>query len=106
MVFTVTLSVPAQFTATVDYQVYGGVISPASPGIDFEDTVGTLTFIPGETLHTITVPVIGDLFPEDDEIFLLSLSNGTVSIIHSSVNGTILNDDNYLGLIYLPLVVK
>lgn len=106
VVFTVTLSVPAQFTATVDYQVYGGVISPASPGIDFEDTASTLTFTPGEILHTIIVPVIGDLFPEDDEIFLLSLSNGTVSINRSSANGTILNDDDYLGFIYLPLIIR
>jgi len=69
-------------------------------------TAITLTFIPGETLHTITVPVIGDLFPEDDEIFLLSLSNGTVSINRSSVNSTILNDDADVKFIYLPLVVK
>ncbi len=106
VVFTVTLSTPAQFTATVDYQAYGGVISPASSGIDFEAIGGTLTFSPGETLHTITVPVIGDLFPEGDEIFLLSLSNGTVSIISGSANGTILNDDDYLGFIYLPLIVR
>jgi len=34
------------------------------------------------------------------------VSNGTVCINRSSANGTMLNDDDYLGFIYLPLVLK
>ena len=106
VVFSVTLSVPAQFSATVDYNTYGGVISPATPGIDFENTSGTLTFNPGETLHHITVPVIGDIYPEGTETFLLSLSNGTVSINRVSANGAILNDDDQIEFVYLPVIMR
>ncbi|HKB40665.1 MAG TPA: Calx-beta domain-containing protein, partial [Gemmataceae bacterium] len=49
---------------------------------------------PGETSKTITVQVIGDRLPEQDESFNVWLTNSTNAIIASSLGvGTILDDE-------------
>ena len=47
----------------------------AVAGIDYAATSGTLTFAPGETLQTVPVTIFGDLDPESEEVFLVTLSN-------------------------------
>ncbi|MFL6336657.1 MAG: Calx-beta domain-containing protein [Pyrinomonadaceae bacterium] len=62
---------------------------------DFDNFFGVLTFAPGETSKTLTVPVRGDAFVEPDETFFLDLSfpaNATLSDARGV--GTILNDDS------------
>ena len=44
---------------------------------DIVHTAGTLTFLPGETAKTVTIPVIGDALNEDSDTFTLSLSGVT-----------------------------
>jgi len=106
-VFTVTLSTPAQFVATVGYEASGGAGSGyATVGSDFITATGTLTFAAGETLHTITVLIIGDQYLEADEYFSVNLSNGSVPVFGTSAVGTIVNDDLYSSFIYLPLIVR
>lgn len=105
-VFTVTLSTPAAYVITVDFEVKSGVASSdgAIAGEDFTANSGTLTFQPGETTQNYTVDIIGDTKLEPDELYSTLISNANVPI---SVNGnlaTILNDDG--PSIYLPLVVK
>jgi uncharacterized repeat protein (TIGR01451 family) len=81
----------ATATATVDYAASG--IS-AAVGIDFVATAGTLTFHAGETLKTITVPVIGDTINEGNELFAVQLSNPVnASIERGQAIGTIIDDD-------------
>ncbi|HWT03672.1 MAG TPA: Calx-beta domain-containing protein [Pyrinomonadaceae bacterium] len=89
--FTVTLSAPSNRTVTVDYSTAGGV---ATQGSDYQDTRGTLTFAPGETSKTVTVPLIADSLDEADETFTLNLSAPTIGIIARG-KGTcaILDDD-------------
>lgn len=50
---------------------------PGDGPADFEPTAGTLTFAPGETRQTFTVPVLDDDLPEDKERFLLLLEDPT-----------------------------
>src|SRR5688500_16238175 len=64
--FTVTIADPNATSTTVTYETYG--IS-ATPGSDFTQTAGTLTFAGGETSKTISVPVLGDVLDEADETF-------------------------------------
>lgn len=66
-VFTVTLSRPLASTVTVDYFTSDGT---ATTPADYQSVDGTLlTFPPGTTTRTITVPVNGDTAPESgDEI--------------------------------------
>jgi hypothetical protein len=59
-VVTVIRNGPATAVASVDYSVQGGT---AKAGTDFKATFGTLSFAPGETSKTITVPLVaGDDF--------------------------------------------
>src|SRR5437773_1304895 len=88
LVFTVTLSEAALADVTVNYATSNS--SAVAPG-DYTTTGGTLTFQPGTTVQTITVPVVGDSAVESDESFTLTLSD--------AVNATI-GDGFAFGTIY------
>ena len=62
--FAVTLSAASTQTVTVAYATGD---SGAVAGSDYQAASGTLTFAPGETSKTVTVPVIGDRVPEPNE---------------------------------------
>ncbi len=47
----------------------------ATAGSDYQARSGTLTFLPGESARTITVPIFADTIGEGAEIFRLTLSN-------------------------------
>ena len=64
--FTVTPRAASGKTVTVDYATADGT---ATQPADYTQTSGTLTFTPGETSKTITVPVKGDTLDEPDETF-------------------------------------
>ncbi|WP_137668809.1 Calx-beta domain-containing protein, partial [Sphaerospermopsis reniformis] len=89
--FEVTLSEASTFPVTVDYETVDGT---AKAGEDYQQTVGSLIFIPGEARRFIEVSIIGDLVNEPDEVFTLRLKNainGTLG--NSEAQGTIINDD-------------
>jgi hypothetical protein len=88
--FTVTETGSAAST-TVDYATADGT---AAAGPDYQSTSGTLTFSDGATTAAINVPVNGDTSLEDDETFVVNLSNASAcSIADSQGAGTITNDD-------------
>ena len=68
--FVVTLSPAASDTVTVAYETSDGT---ATAGSDFEQTNGVLTFAPGETTMTISVPIIDDDVEDDGETVNLEL---------------------------------
>lgn len=94
MNFTVTLSNDAN--ATVNYTTVNGI---ATAGADFNATSGTLTFVKGGAKdQTISVPIIGDISVEPNELFYITLSNAVGAIISdANGTGTILNDDILLS---------
>jgi hypothetical protein len=61
-------------TYTVQYAVIGGT---ATPGDDYSFTPGTLTFSPGQTTRNISIDIVDDGEPEEDETIILELSNAT-----------------------------
>ena len=76
--------------------VHGAMVDDVSltPLGDYLPVAGTLTFAPGETSKTVTVPVIGDRLDETDETFRLLLSNPAgVVPPPAQLTGTILDDD-------------
>ncbi len=90
-VFTVTLAAPSTFTVTVDFATND---QSATAGADYQSTIGTLTFAPGQTTQTFTVPVFGDTINEANEVFNVRLSNPVNAFLGDSVgNGTIIDDD-------------
>ncbi len=90
-VFTVSLSAASGQTVTVIYATADGTaVEPA----DYTSTAGSLTFTPGQTTRTVTVPVNGDTVPEANETFFVNLSGATNATISDNQGvGTITNDD-------------
>lgn len=82
--FEIRLSRPAAADLTFDYATADG---SARAGEDYTATSGTLTFLAGQTVAQISVPVLGDTVSELSEVFSLVLTPdlATSSVI---VNGT------------------
>lgn len=91
LLFRLTLSKPSATPVTLAYATRDGT---ALAGADYTAVSGTVTFAPGETSRTITIPVLGDTVVEADESFglLLSAVNGAVLARATGV-ATIVNDD-------------
>jgi hypothetical protein len=70
--FTVTLSSASTDTITVDYATQDGT---AKAGTDYTAESGTLTFAPGQTSATISVPIINHTLASETEAFNVVLSN-------------------------------
>ena len=89
--FAVSLSEASSQTVTVNFATADGT---ATAGTDFQSSSGTLTFAPGDTSKTVSVPIIDDIVDEPDEIFLVNLSNPTnATISDARGEGTITDDD-------------
>ena len=105
VVFTVRLSRAASHTVTVDYATADGVgarsgawygVAPATAGLDYTATSGTLTFAPGETWQTVRVPLLDDAIDEGMEYFLLRFSNpqgAALAARERETQGLIRNND-------------
>jgi hypothetical protein len=81
-------------TITVNYTTFNTNV--ATPGQDYGNAAGTLTFAPGETTKTFEVPILDDTLAEVDETLGLQLSGptgGAVVISPSTATLTILDDD-------------
>jgi hypothetical protein len=90
-VFTVTLSAVSGRSVSVNYTTANNT---ATAGADFTSTSGALTFAPGVTTQTITVPVLGDVLDEANETFNVTLSGATAATIADSQGvGTITDND-------------
>jgi hypothetical protein len=90
--FTVTLSAVSGQTLTVVAQTANAT---AMAGSDYTAAGPmTLTFDPGTTTRTLTVPVLGDTVVEPDETFTVKLSNPTnATIVKAEGTAMIVNDD-------------
>ncbi|NRT55988.1 hypothetical protein HNQ01_001723 [Leptothrix sp. C29] len=88
--FTVTLTGATTQTTTVAFATADGT---AKAGSDYTAVSGTLTFAPGETTKTITVPILNDAVYEGPESFTVNLSAPTNAVIaDGSGLGTIKDD--------------
>jgi len=91
-VFTIGLSQASSQPVTVQYATANGT---ATAGSDYTAVSGTVTFAPGETSRTVSVPVIRDLIAELTETFTLQLTNPMgATLTKSSAIATILDDDS------------
>ena len=89
--FVVSLSQATGDQVTVNYATSDQTAT--QPG-DYEARSGTLTFVPGERLKVIDVPVEGDTSNEGDETFTVGLSSPAGATIgDGSGEGRIVNDD-------------
>jgi len=91
--FNVTLSTASGQTVTVDYDTSDN--ASATAGDDYTAASGTVTFLPGSVLETITVSTLQDTLDEVDETFTVTLSNPVNTSITggTTATGTITDDD-------------
>jgi hypothetical protein len=89
--FTINLNAAAAGTITVSYATVAGT---ATEGDDYTNTAGTLTFTPGQTSKTVTIPVVGDTFNEINETLSLVLSNPTGGATLLDDTGALIIADN------------
>ncbi len=99
MDFVVSLSRSWSRTITVDYITLSTTAS-ATPGVDYEDVNGTLTFRPGETSKIISVPIIDDTVNDPGETFNVLLYDAKGADLDADLGtglGTILNTEILTG---------
>ena len=85
--FVVSLSPETSGLVTMKY---GTSSDSADQDNDYEGTFGTLTFQPGETQKTISVPILDDAAAEGDEVFYMvlhTLKGGTFAAPNEDGNG-------------------
>jgi len=89
--FNVSLSAASSKTVVVSFYTAG---RDALKDVDYQTRLGALTFAPGVTVQTVTVPVIGDTLDEFDEQFDVQLVYPVNAVISSGrAQGTILDND-------------
>ncbi|MFN6485085.1 MULTISPECIES: beta strand repeat-containing protein [unclassified Nostoc] len=89
--FTVQLSNASSEIITVAYNTSNDT---AIAGVDYTAVTGSLTFNPGVTTQTITVPILNDFVAESSERFFVNLTNPTnASIGDNQAIGTITDND-------------
>ena len=90
-VFTVTLSAASGQTVTVLATPADGT---ATSPLDYLGVPVVVTFAPGETTQTVTVPINGDTIDETNETFFINLTAPTNATIADAQGlGTITDDD-------------
>jgi Ca2+-binding RTX toxin-like protein len=91
--FTVSLSAPSAQAVQVNFGTANG--TAFSQRGDYTASSGLVTFNPGVTTQTVTIPVTGDTLYAPNENFFVNLSNPVGAAIADAQGvGTIVNDDN------------
>ncbi len=89
--FVIRLDVAAQNTVTVSYSFGNGT---ATNGSDYNYHYGTLTFAPGETTKTLSVPIVNNTVFEPTELFWLDLSSAVNAVIKQRYTPALIFDDD------------
>jgi len=99
--FTFSLSQPNGAPVSVQY---GTADNTAIAGSDYAATAGALTFLPGETTKTVSVPILGDQQSEASETLRLLLSGASgATLVQNEVTGTIIDDDLPPEIVHLVI---
>jgi glucose/arabinose dehydrogenase len=84
-------------TVTVDYRTVAG---SATADIDYTPLSGTVTFAPGETRKTVSVPILDDSLIESIEAFGFAIDNvtgGATLLVPRTAQVTIRDNDSSTG---------
>src|SRR6266404_2490807 len=66
----------------------------ASSRCDYLTTLGTLQFAAGETIKTISIPIVDDVYAEGNESFTITLSDATGTALSAPAVATLTINDN------------
>ena len=88
--FVVSLDRSYPQPVTVKYRTNAPVMLPAgtaAPGLDYRGTLGTITFLPGETRKEFTVATLADRLNEGDEQFQVVLAEPVNAVLAGGAGG-------------------
>lgn len=88
---TVALSLPSTSVVQVTYATADG---SGVQGTDYVSTTGMVTFQPGITSQTITIPIIGDTLARGSKSFKVKLSAASAAPVGVSTAGILIRDPN------------
>jgi hypothetical protein len=71
--------------------VFNGI---ASPRCDYENSIGTVQFVAGETSRSFSIAIIDDSYAEGTENFTVSLNNPSSAVLGSQSTATVMIVDN------------
>lgn len=98
-----TRSVSVDYLTTEHLGLAGGDIEEtASQGVDFDGVFGRLTFAPGQTNLTFTVPITDDTVAEGDESLNLYLYNLSPGVSFGTSSQTVLSVNAVQDTITIP----
>jgi len=92
-VFPVTLSEAASQAVSVSYETADGTAEMLD---DYESSRGAVTFQPGETAKTISVPVLGNTVNQPDRNFSVRLTHPRVANLADALGQATIRDDDFL----------
>lgn len=99
-VFTIALSRPTTSPVTVAWATSpdAAAADAATAGTDYLSVSGAATLAAGEDRAQVAVPVVGDLFVEGDETFLVVLEETPDAVLLDGIGlGTIRDDETCFG---------
>ncbi|MCU0520758.1 MAG: SUMF1/EgtB/PvdO family nonheme iron enzyme, partial [Anaerolineae bacterium] len=100
----ITLTISSTQTVTVGFDTREGT---ALAGQDYVSATGILQFTPGITLQTVSVMVLDDVLPEQDESFSLVLTGAQNAALGLYPTMTVtITDDGSRYVVILPLVMR
>ena len=88
---TVALCLPSSSTVQVNYATVDGT---GVQGTDYVASSGTVTFQPGVTAQTITVPIVGDFLARGNKIFKLQLRAASGAPVSAAAANVLIRDPN------------
>jgi hypothetical protein len=89
---TLTVNLSNSSTKTIGVSFYTAD-KDATRGLDYQSTLGRISFAPGVTSQSITIPVLGDTMDEFDERFNLFLAFPSNAVASAPGTVTILDND-------------
>ena len=105
LVFTVTLDKALDIDVTIDVTFTDGTATGG--GTDYTSTTQQVTFLAGETSHTVNVPINNDNLVEGTENFFASLSTSTAlggRVINFNDTGTGTITDNDVATVSITAI--
>ncbi len=87
----VALSIPSTSPVTVQYVTVDGT---AVQSLDYQATIGTVTFPPGSTSQTIAIPILGDRLARGNKQFKLSLKTPVGALLGATSATVLIRDPN------------
>ena len=88
--FTVSLSSPTTHRITVNFSTINGT---ALDGLDYTNSPGVITFEPGVTSGSFTIPIVNDELDETDETLTVRITANLGVVTRAQSSLTILDDD-------------